>query len=528
MRVGTSPLVPRQNNFVKNVCFNEILTTCLIDTGSSHVLVRVSLVKQTAATVRWVQRPLYTVGDAHQQSAVTLGETTADIAIDGALGTDHPVLVVSDESIPVDVIVGRSWLELPHVHFYKLRDQVIIESISSIDPSVVSETATVEMSEIQTALVSADQPPVLPILSSDINIDAQASETERRELLQLINKYRDVFAKSLTELGCTPLAELDIVEVDGSVPVRQAPYRTSPSDRRMISDILNEWRTAGIISDSTSPYASPVLLVDKGGGEKRLCVDYRRLNLQTQDQPYPMPDIDDFLSRLHEGVLYRRYAGRLLLVVPRPMRKGIVIGEHDYGGHFSLDRTIAKIMDNYWFPGMKRYVKQHIQMCLDCLVHKTPAGKKPGYLHPIPPGRRPFEVIHVHHLGPFETSTAGNRYLFVLVDNLTKFTHLYPCRSTDTASVLNRLDKFCGARGIPDRIISDRGSCFTGKAFKTFCDSRGIKHTLNSTRHPQANEQVERVNRTIVPLLSIMTEDQVHWDDKVPEVERHLNSAVNK
>lgn len=104
---------------------------------------------------------------------------------------------------------------------------------------------------------------------------------------------------------------------------------------------------------------------------------------------------------LCDGVLYRRHAGRLLLDVPRPMRKGIVIGEHDYGGHFSLYRTIAKIMDNYWFPSMKRYVKQHIQMCLNCLVHKTPAGKKPGNLHPIPSGRRPFEMVHVDHLGPF-------------------------------------------------------------------------------------------------------------------------------
>lgn len=45
------------------------------------------------------------------------------------------------------------------------------------------------------------------------------------------------------------------------------------------------------------------------------------------------------------------------------------------------------------------------------------------------------------------------KYLFVLVDNLAKFTRLYPCRSTDTVSVLNRLDKFCAARGIPYRII---------------------------------------------------------------------------
>jgi len=133
MGVGTSPLVPRQNKIVKNVCFNEILTTCLIDTGSSHV-VRVSLAEQTAATVRWVQRPLYTVSDSYQPSAVTLGKTIADIAIDGALGADYPVLVVSDESIPVDVIVGRSWLELPHVNFYKLRDQIRIETFNSIDP----------------------------------------------------------------------------------------------------------------------------------------------------------------------------------------------------------------------------------------------------------------------------------------------------------------------------------------------------------------------------------------------------------
>lgn len=96
---------------------------------------------------------------------------------------------------------------------------------------------------------------------------------------------------------------------------------------------------------------------------------------------------------LHDGVLYRRHNGRLLLVVPRSMRKGIVIGAHDYGGHFSLDRTIATITEEYWFTGLRRYVKQHIHMCLDCLVHKVPAGKNPGYLHPILTGRRSFEVV---------------------------------------------------------------------------------------------------------------------------------------
>jgi len=57
------------------------------------------------------------------------------------------------------------------------------------------------------------------------------------------------------------------------------------------------------------------------------------------------------------------------------MRKGVVIAAHDYGGHFAVDRTVARITDDYWFAGMKRYVKQHIAMCVDCLTNKKPATK---------------------------------------------------------------------------------------------------------------------------------------------------------
>lgn len=98
---------------------------------------------------------------------------------------------------------------------------------------------------------------------------------------------------------------MEIVETPGSEPVRQRPYRTSPSNRRIITNILDEWRAAGIVTDSTSPYASPVLLVNKGTGEKRLCVDFRRLNQQTVDQPYPMPEIDELLSNLAEGKIFK-------------------------------------------------------------------------------------------------------------------------------------------------------------------------------------------------------------------------------
>lgn len=61
---------------------------------------------------------------------------------------------------------------------------------------------------------------------------------------------------------------------------------------------------------------------------------------------------------IHSGVFYRLNEGRLLLVIPKTMRMGIVIEVHDHGGHFSVDLTIARITsDYYWFSEMRRYVR---------------------------------------------------------------------------------------------------------------------------------------------------------------------------
>lgn len=71
-----------------------------------------------------------------------------------------------------------------------------------------------------------------------------------------------------------------------------------------MAQILQEWRQQGVICDTNYPYASPVVLVDKTNGKKRLCVDFQKLNSQTVSQPYPMADIDLQLGELAHGRIF--------------------------------------------------------------------------------------------------------------------------------------------------------------------------------------------------------------------------------
>lgn len=81
-------------------------------------------------------------------------------------------------------------------------------------------------------------------------------------------------------------------------PVKFRPYRLSFADRAHTKEVLGELKQAGIVVDSTSEYASPVLLVRKQTGEQWLCVDYRALNRITKKDGYPLPLIDDQLDSL--------------------------------------------------------------------------------------------------------------------------------------------------------------------------------------------------------------------------------------
>ncbi|RUS71346.1 hypothetical protein EGW08_020889 [Elysia chlorotica] len=70
-------------------------------------------------------------------------------------------------------------------------------------------------------------------------------------------------------------------------PIRQKPYGVLFAMRESLRDEMRTMEVMGIIRNSSSPYAAPVVVVKKKDGSNRVCIDYRRLNKVTVFDPHP-------------------------------------------------------------------------------------------------------------------------------------------------------------------------------------------------------------------------------------------------
>lgn len=234
---------------------------------------------------------------------------------------------------------------------------------------------------------------------------------------------------------------------------------------------------------------------------------------------------DNKLYRILDGD-----ASNIRWVVPKGARWQICRLNHDDLGHFGIEKTLERIKSSYWFPNMSKFVKKYVGACLECAYAKKSVNNKEGQLHPIEKVDIPFHTVHIDHLGPFVRSKRGNSYLLVVVDSFTKFALVKPVKNTKTETAIRILNDIFYTFRVPDRLISDRGSCFTSHAFKRYCTEKGLKHILNAVASPRSNGQVERYNRTILDSLKALglNSNEKNWDDDVGKVQWGLNNTRQK
>lgn len=182
-----------------------------------------------------------------------------------------------------------------------LRPRTSLGVLTHVDSVKSDELCEVQFQRISadTEQVSVDRHPDTPTDVQSIldKLDVCGSPEQQAQLVLLLEKYSFVFATEDEDLGYTDKVQHEIHLTD-DVPVTQPYRRIPPTQYSEVREHIGKLLKRGVIKESSSAYASPIVLVRKADGSLRLCVDYRKLNSKTRRDAFPLPRIDESFDAL--------------------------------------------------------------------------------------------------------------------------------------------------------------------------------------------------------------------------------------
>lgn len=293
-------------------------------------------------------------------------------------------------------------------------------------------------------------------------------------------------------------------------------------------DYSVEYRSGTLMRHADALSRNPIECLTLRGTEDALMAQVQHAQAEDPDVQQIMKAIEEHGNQdfaLLDGILYKRAEGDLLLVVPKSMQSEVILQVHERS-HFGWRNTEYQIRAEYWFPELRAKVQRAVGNCIRCLLAERKQGRAEGFLRPLPKEDRPLETYHLDHLGPIPSTKKGYGHVLVVIDAFTKFVWLYPTKSTTTGEVITRLSRQAAIFGNPRRIITDRGTAFSSHAFREYCETEDIEHVLITTGVPRANGQVERINRSIISILTKLSlQNPAEWFKHLNRVQQAINSS---
>lgn len=175
---------------------------------------------------------------------------------------------------------------------------------------------------------------------------------------------------------------------------------------------------------------------------------------------------------------------------------------HPVAGHPGQAATLELISRDFWWPGIRKDISRFIRNCETCKRIKPVRHAPYGYIKPLGIPHKRWESVSLDLITGLPTSNSFDAIL-VVVDRLTKIAHFVTCNSDLDSKTFARLyrDWIFRLHGLPDSMISDRGSIFTSTYTKNLSKILSIKSCLSTAFHPQTDGQTERVNEILEQYL---------------------------
>ena len=219
------------------------------------------------------------------------------------------------------------------------------------------------------------------------------------------------------------------------------------------------------------------------------------------------------------------------VVVPLSQRRTILEQMHDVktAGHLGITKTLNKIRQSYYWPGLQSDVKSYVSGCDICSRRKAPLKSKRAPMQPVQVGF-PLERIATDILGEFPETENGNRYILVVSDYFTKWTEAFPLRNMEAHTVAKLITNEVICRfGCPVAVHSDQGRQYESVLFTEVCRLLEIRKTRTTPYHPQSDGMVERFNKTLATMLSAyVNENHRDWDESIPYVMMAYRSSQHE
>ena len=224
---------------------------------------------------------------------------------------------------------------------------------------------------------------------------------------------------------------------------------------------------------------------------------------------------------MKEGLLFRKFHRRdstdeyLQFIVPQAMKKDILHQMHDslMSGHLGCMKTREKILQKFYWFGLRDDVNIYIQRCDNCAANKESRSRPRAPLGSMPVGA-PLDRLSTDILRPLPITPRNNRYILIVVDYFTKWVEVFPVPDQTARTCADIIANEVIARfGALLDLHSDQGRNFESDIFKELCVLLEVRKTRTSPRNPKCNGLVERFNKTILRMIkAYLRVEQTNWD----------------
>jgi hypothetical protein len=140
----------------------------------------------------------------------------------------------------------------------------------------------------------------------------------------------------------------------------------------------------------------------------------------------------------------------------------------------------------FWWNNMKREIAKYVSECHTCQKVKAEHQSPAGLLKPLAIPKWTWDEVGMDFITGLPMTKNKKDMIWVVVDRLSKSAHFLPVNQKDNSEKLIEIyvKEIVSKHGVPEKIVSDRGSVFTSAFWKQIQEALGSQLDFSTTYHP--------------------------------------------